>query len=162
MRPFKRKETGTAGKHLGWIFALPLALAVAMHGLIHLMYVAWTGTGIEIGFSGSSWLPGDAASVLVPALIAITIAGNCLGALGLLRMPILRNNVVPLVVAGNVASLAAFAVMLPGLVPNAEAHIYGMAASIIVILGAVLCKQISAAAGKVLPKALAKRLGVRA
>jgi hypothetical protein len=161
MKLFDGKKTGKEGKRLGWIFALPLALAVAMHGLIHLMYVTWTGPGVELGFSGSSWMPGDAAAALVPILIAITIAGNCLGALGLLRIPMLKDRVVPLVVIGNLASLTSFALMMPGLVPNAEAHIYGIITSFVMILGAMHYEQISKAVGKVLPKVLAKRLGAQ-
>ncbi|HEY3420265.1 MAG TPA: hypothetical protein VGK23_06905 [Methanomassiliicoccales archaeon] len=162
MKLFESKKIGTERKRLGWIFALPLALAVAMHGLIHLMYVTWTGPGIELGFSGSSWIPDDAAAVLVPVLVAITIAGNCLGALGLLRIPLLKDSVVPLVIVGNVASLTGFAVMLPGLVPNADAHVYGMITSLVMILGAMHYVRISKAFGKVLPKMLAKRLGAQA
>lgn len=161
MEHFVNRKSRTDGKRLGWMFALPLALAAAMHGLIHLMYVTSTGPEVELGFGGSSWVPGDGATALVTGLVAITIAGNCMAALGLLRMPVLKSNVVLFAIVGNIASLAAFAVMLPGLVPNAEAHVYGMITSLVLIVGAFHHELLSNAVGRALPEALAKRMGAR-
>lgn len=149
-------------KHLGWIFALPLALALATHGLIHLMYVYWTGSGVDLGFNGSSWLPIGASEAVIYGLVSIIIAGNCLGALGLLRIPLLRDNIVPLVMVGNAASLAVFGVMLPGLAPNVEAHVYGIITSIALLFGTMYHAKMASALGKVLPKVLTRRLGVQA
>jgi hypothetical protein len=58
--------------------------------------------------------------------------------------------------------LIAFAVMLPGLVPDAGAHVYGMITSLFMVLGAMHYQRISQALGKVLPETLAKRLGAQA
>jgi hypothetical protein len=153
--------TNIAKRRLGWMFALPLALVLATHGLIHLMYVTWTGPGVELGYDGSSWIAGDATGI-VTGLVALTILGNCLAALGLLRLPVLRDHVVALVMIGNVASLASFAVMFPGLVPDASAHVYGMITSIVLIAGAVYRLQLTKALERVLPGVLARRLGAEA
>jgi len=152
----------TEEKHLRWIFALPLALAVAMHGLIHLMYVTSTGPGVVLGFSGSSWGQGEGATALVAFLVAMTIAGNCGAALGLLRFPVLKNSIIPLVIIGEAASLAAFVVMVPGLVPNVEAHIYGIVTSCVLAMGAMLHEQLSDAVGKVRATLLGQRLEAQA
>ncbi len=162
MKLISRNERKQEMNHLGWIFALPLALALATHGLIHLMYVYWTGSGVDLGFNGSSWLPSGAAEAIIYGLVSIIIAGNCLGALGLLRIPVLRDNIVRLVIIGNVASLAVFAVMLPGLAPNVEAHVYGIITSIVVLFGTMYHAKMANALGKVLPNVLARRLGVQA
>jgi peptidoglycan/LPS O-acetylase OafA/YrhL len=161
MKLFGRKIR-TEEKRLRWIFTLPLALAVAMHGLIHLMYVTSTGPGVELGFSGSSWMQGEAATALVTFLVALTVAGNCGAALGLLRFPVLKNNIIPLVIVGEAASLAAFVVMVPGLVPNAEAHVYGIVTSCVLVMGAMLHGQLSDAAGRVRARLLGRRSGAQA
>ncbi len=162
MKLISRNERKQEVNHLDWMFALPLALALTMHGLIHLMYVYWTGSGVDLGFNGSSWLPSGTSEAAIYGLVSIVIVGNCLGALGLLRIPILRENAVRLVIVGNAASLVVFAVMLPGLAPNVDAHIYGIATSIMLLFGAMYHAKLASALGKVLPKVLTKRLGMQA
>ncbi|HSV42784.1 MAG TPA: hypothetical protein VLH13_05170 [Methanomassiliicoccales archaeon] len=156
----KFNQNGNNNAPLGWLFALPLALALATHGLIHLMYISPVGP--DLGFNGDSWLPAAISGATVPALISVIILGNCFSALGLLRIPVLRSYVVESAIIGNIASLVLFTVMIPGLVPDVFAHIYGIITSIVLIIGAVYHSQTRAAFARVLPKFLSRRMGVTA
>jgi hypothetical protein len=161
----KLKVTNGSKKNrsrLGWLIALPLALVVLTHAMIHLMYITWTGTDVEIGFNGESFLPSVATDALVMALMAVTIAAYTAATLGIIRFPFLRDRVSEMVIVGSAASLAGFAVMLPGLVPNAVAHVGGPITSIVLMLGARYSDELAVKASGILPRFLSMRMGVNA
>lgn len=144
---------------LGWLFALPLALVVFTHGMIHLMYVTWNVEETSLGFNGESYIPSSVAGPIIMALTVLVIVSYSAAALGLIRFPVLRKHVPSLVIIGSAASLISFAIMFPGLVPDPVAHIFGPITSIALAIGSVYRKSITNGAVKVLPRFLSKRIG---
>lgn len=121
-----------------WIIMAGLALVVLTHGMIHLMYV--TGLGNKtidwLGYGGHSYLAdllGVDVQPLVTTLVAIVVLFSVISALGLIRIPFLRNYAWKAMIVANVASLLCFLVMLGGLSPNEFAHIYGIITSVVLL-----------------------------
>jgi hypothetical protein len=151
-------ETG----QLGWLFALPLALVVLTHGLIHLMYVTYDPEATGLGFDGESFLPSSVTGPVVMISISLVVTCYSAAALGLIRFPVLKGHVPSLIIAGSIASMVGFVVMLPGLVPDLAAHMFGPITSLALAIGCVYRKEIANGVARVLPRFLSERMGVAA
>jgi len=121
-----------------WIVMAALALVVLTHAMIHLMYVTGIGdkTGDWLGYGGHSYLAdllGIDMQPLITTLVFIVVLTGTISALGLIRIPFLRNYAWKAMIVSNVASLACFLVMLGGMAPNDMAHVYGIITAVVLL-----------------------------